>query len=206
VKQGGEVLFDDGITRLIHGDAKEVVPELGEIFDAVIFDPPRLGSLTMSAVDIARTLVPYTEGWIVHMAGGRQRDFWDMPKTQYRMPKSLLPEYNDNEFLIFVSTSGFVQGELGAPQLGDIEPYEPPDWCKVARHPELYRWLYSFMVPVKDGVVLDPCCGSGNSLIAAHEMGIRSVGIELNEDTARHIQRRLHDKYGCPEEQAIRSC
>jgi DNA modification methylase len=190
---GGEVLFDDGMTRLYHGDANEVIPTIGKIFDAVIFDPPRLGSITMSTIELARVLVPYVDGWIVHMAGGKQWDFWSMPNVPYRMPKLLLPDYNDNEYLVFVHPSGFTEGSLNAPNLREgIEPYAPPDWCKVARHPELYRWLYSFIVPIKDALILDPCCGSGNSLIAAREMGIRSIGIEWKENIARHIQERLN--------------
>ncbi|MGW8181921.1 MAG: hypothetical protein ACWGQW_24605, partial [bacterium] len=162
-------------------------------FDAVIFDPPRLGSITMSAIELARVFIPYTEGWIIHMAGGKQRDFWDMPRTPFRVPKVLLPQYNDNEYLIMVSTSGFTQGEISAPHLPEgLETYDPPEWCKVARHPELYRWLYSFLVPVVDGIVLDPCCGSGNSLLVAREMGIRSVGIEWKEETALRILDRLN--------------
>jgi len=193
MEKGGEVLFDDGMTRLFMGDANEVIPQIGEIFDAVIFDPPRLGSITMKAIELARAFIPYTEGWIIHMAGGKQRDFWDMPRIPFRVPKALLPQYNDNEYLVMVNTSGFTQGEIGAPQMkGELEPYDPPDWCPVARHPDLYRWLYSFLVPVTDGLVLDPCCGSGNTLIVARELGIRSVGIEWDEVRAHHIQERLN--------------
>ena len=97
------------------------------------------------------------------------------------------------KFVVLVNPSGFTQGHITAPLLKEsIEPYDPPEICDVARHPELYHWLYSFTVPVKDGLILDPCCGSGNSLIAAREMGIRSVGIECQEHRAQYIQGRLN--------------
>ncbi len=187
-------MFDDGMTRLYFGDANEVIPQLGEIFDGVVFDPPRLGSVTMSAIELARVLVPYTDGWIIHLAGGKQWDFWAMPNLPHRMPQPLLPNYNENEYVVFVHPSGFTQGAVQAPHLKDnLEPYTPPAWCRVARHPELYRWLYSFLMPQGDALLLDPCCGSGNSLLVAREMGIRSVGIEWNEETAHHIQDRLNE-------------
>jgi len=192
--RGGEVLFDDGLTCLYYGDAMEIIPSLGEIFDAVIFDPPRFGPVTMTAIDLANAFVPYVDGWIVHLAGGKQWDCWNMPNIPYRVPPVLNPSYSENDYIVFIHPSGFTQGELKAPLLReDIEPYTPPQWCHVARHPELYRWLYSFVIPAKDPVILDPCCGSGNSLIEARKMGIRSVGIEWKGHRARQIQRLLNE-------------
>ena len=188
---GGEVLFEDGGITLVRGDANEVIPSFREVFDFAIFDPPRLAPYHESVVELAKVVLDYTEGWICHTVGGKQRAFWDLPMVNQKMPKAFLPKFSDNEFLAMVSTAGFTQGEIGAPQLGDIEPYEPPDWCPVARHPELYRWLYSFMVPVTDGFVLDPCCGSGNSLKVAREEGIRAVGIERNKTRAVKIAEML---------------
>jgi DNA modification methylase len=41
------------------------------------------------------------------------------------------------------------------------------------------------------GIVLDPFCGSGSTLVAAQELDRRFIGIELNEDHHRTASRRL---------------
>lgn len=190
---GGEVLYEDERIRLFHGEAENVVPHLGEVFDLTLFDPPRPALYDLDVVRLADRLVDYTEGWICHTAGGRQKNFWSMEKTMFRVPEPLLPVYNDNEWLILVSTSGFTQGEIVVPELGEVEPYEPPEWCRVARHPEFYRWVYSFLTPAVEPFVLDPCAGSGNSLLVAREQGIRAVGVERDEHRAQKIAERLRD-------------
>jgi len=44
----------------------------------------------------------------------------------------------------------------------------------------LYRWLLERYCP-PNGTVLDPTAGSFNSIVAAHELGLTAVGIEMDE-------------------------
>jgi len=43
-----------------------------------------------------------------------------------------------------------------------------------------------------EGVVLDPCCGSGTTLVAAVRLGRRAVGFDVSPDAVALAQRRLH--------------
>lgn len=41
------------------------------------------------------------------------------------------------------------------------------------------------------GVVLDPFCGSGTTLAAAHKLGMHGIGLELNPDYAKLAEKRI---------------
>lgn len=54
----------------------------------------------------------------------------------------------------------------------------------------LLEMLMSACCPM-DGVVLDPFCGSGTTLVAAGRLGRRFIGIDVNPDAVRIAQMRL---------------
>lgn len=54
----------------------------------------------------------------------------------------------------------------------------------------LMRWLVRMVTP-PDGVVLDPFCGSGSTLIAATEEGFGFVGIEISPEYCKITLQRL---------------
>jgi len=41
------------------------------------------------------------------------------------------------------------------------------------------------------GIVLDPMCGSGTTLVVAKRLGRRWIGIDINEDFCMMAERRL---------------
>jgi hypothetical protein len=70
-------------------------------------------------------------------------------------------------------------------------PIELPETCIIAGCPA-------------DGVVLDPFCGSGTTIIAALKNGRRAVGIELNEsyiEIARNRIKRHYSLFSCGQDQ-----
>ena len=56
---------------------------------------------------------------------------------------------------------------------------------------ELMKYLIKLITP-KNGVVFDPFCGSGTTLIAAKELGFNSIGVELSKEYCEIIQDRIN--------------
>jgi site-specific DNA-methyltransferase (adenine-specific) len=54
----------------------------------------------------------------------------------------------------------------------------------------LMRWLVRLVTPL-DGVVLDPFCGSGSTLLAAAEEGVGFIGVDISPEYCGIALRRL---------------
>lgn len=72
---------------------------------------------------------------------------------------------------------------------GDVIRSSPtrPEEKRLAPHPSLkpqafMRQIVRAVLPLGQGIVLDPFAGSGSTLAAAEAVGYESVGIEINED------------------------
>ena len=52
------------------------------------------------------------------------------------------------------------------------------------------RWLVRLVTP-PEGVVLDPFCGSGSTLIASTEEGFGFIGVDVNEEYVHIALNRL---------------
>ncbi len=55
------------------------------------------------------------------------------------------------------------------------------------------RAIYSVMDERKDGVVIDPYCGSGTTLVAARILGHNFIGIEIAPEYIQYAENRLRD-------------
>ena len=55
----------------------------------------------------------------------------------------------------------------------------------------LMRYLLKLLAPQNNPIVLDPFAGSGSTLCAAKQLGIRHIGIELEKDYCNIAQKRL---------------
>jgi DNA modification methylase len=64
---------------------------------------------------------------------------------------------------------------------------------------KLMEYLIKLIMPPKDGILLDPFAGSGTTVLAAHKLGVRCIGIEKQQEycdianarLANHIQNNL---------------
>ncbi len=66
---------------------------------------------------------------------------------------------------------------------------------------ELMKYLIKLVTP-KGGTVYDPFAGSGTTLIAAKDLEVNSVGVELSEEYCKIIQDRI-DVVTSPLEQIL---
>ena len=90
-------------------------------------------------------------------------------------------------------TGGRAEGSAGLdnPRAGAGRTSEGRGNCHPTVKPiKLIRWLQRLTTP-RGGLTLDPFCGSGTSLIAAHLEGFRAVGCELSADYCDIARARL---------------
>jgi len=64
-------------------------------------------------------------------------------------------------------------------------------WHPTVKPLSLMRYLIKLLAPPGSPTLLDPFAGSGSTLIAAKQLGINAVGIELNEEYCEIARKRL---------------
>ena len=110
------------------------------------------------------------------------RSMWE-PWLLFRKP--IIGRVQDN--LRKWKTGGLRRPSLDKP-FGDVIVSRPtrPEERKLAPHPSLkpqafLRQLVRAILPMGEGIVLDPFAGSGSTLAAAEAVGYESIGIEKDE-------------------------
>lgn len=58
---------------------------------------------------------------------------------------------------------------------------------------KLMRYLITLVMPPKDGVLLDPFAGSGSTIVAAHQLGFKAIGIEKSAEYCKIARKRLEN-------------
>ena len=95
-------------------------------------------------------------------------------------------------------------GTGGLRRISEREPFRDVIECAPARgreraiapHPSLkpqllMRQLVRASLPLGEGVVLDPFMGSGATIAAAAALGVRSIGLEIDEECFRLAERAI---------------
>lgn len=180
----------DGIT-IYHGDCREELSNLS--FDVVLTDPPYGIRYRQPRKCAGRQSLRGDEAWTFERP---QVPFvvWGANNTS---------GYSDCGWLVWdkarYGADLFGDGELAATNAArGVRIFENP-WNRNHRvgwlgvHPTekpvgLMTWCLGFLPP---GLVLDPFCGAGSTLLAARELGRRAIGIEIEERYCEIAAKRL---------------
>jgi DNA modification methylase len=191
--------------RVVHGSAFDVLPDLA--WDVMVTDAPYGVGLgyddyddTVENLDLLiKGLTPYLQDARAFVFTGVQ--------NLHRWPQ---PYWT----LAWVTPSGASTGRYGfscwQPILGygmdvrlqdgagrypdtfmDYAPARQGDAAHVCEKPlSVMRWLLERVTRPGD-VVVDPFCGSGTTLVAARELGLDAIGVEMSEAYVERANRRL---------------
>jgi site-specific DNA-methyltransferase (adenine-specific) len=158
--------YQDDLTTLYHGDGYELAPLMRA--DLVFTDPDNPGVTAIPISENCETigLVICADnrasfGYQIGDLLFRRRFVAAHPKYRYLA----CHVYEDSNPLVLTETHVFGDGNERLIHPGQ-KPLDP------------IRWFLEVLNPI---VVLDPFCGAGTTLVAARELGIPSVGIEINE-------------------------
>jgi hypothetical protein len=58
---------------------------------------------------------------------------------------------------------------------------------------KLMRYLITLIMPPKDGILLDPFAGSGSTILAAHQLGFKAIGIEKSPEYCEIARKRIEN-------------
>lgn len=203
--------YQDEWVTLYHGDCRDILPSLAGQFDAIVSDPP---------YDIAYQHGARKGGKMLGMDGERiEGDDKPFDPAHLLAASSTLILWGGNHFASRLPDSrGWLiwdkrddgpemdqsDAELAWTNVSTTARKWTRRWSGAARggreqaegrlHTNqkpvaLMQWCLGFLPP--NTRVLDPYAGSGSTLVAAKELGIRSIGIEISERHCRTAAERL---------------
>lgn len=112
---------------------------------------------------------------------------WDKGHTR-PTPGRFVPQA---EYVIFGSDGPMDQREIYPPGVFSTSAPKGDDRIHPTQKPvEAMRWVLSIADPER-GPILDPFAGSGTTLRAAKDLGLKAVGIEVDERWCEQIATRL---------------
>jgi DNA modification methylase len=189
---------EDGIT-IYHGDCREILPQLGT--DAILTDPPYGVGAHNGIGKYGRIRSKGNPAWdvagvdLAHLPDV-QRIIWG--GNYFHLPQSRM-------FLLWDKGAGFAGRDFaeceqawcswdGNARIYRRDPLAHRDYVG-KEHPTekpipLMQWCVGrFPNPVS--VLADPYLGSGSTLVAAKNIGMRAIGIELEERYCEIAAKRL---------------
>lgn len=198
----------DGIT-IYCGDARDIAYSVAGSVDAVIVDPvwPNVPPGMLEGSDrphelfreIYRTLPPYKR-LVVVMRNDSDPRFLSAISPSDKFLQAMWLRYaavgHQGRFLtgneVAYAFGSWPKSQPGRRVLPAIAPCEgnpvPRKNHPCPRSLRHMRWIVGNW---SDGLVLDPCMGSGTTLVAAKSLGLPAIGIEINEAYCEAAVKRL---------------
>jgi DNA modification methylase len=198
----GEIYYQDEWATIYHGDCREVLPTL-EPVDLLLTDPPY-------GVNADRDRKSQKHGWVDYGSTGWDKErpsielielciskgsraivwggnffalaprggwlIWDKMQRDFSLSDCELAWTSENR-----ASRVFSFSRSAALQDGKQHPTQKPL--------ALMKWCIKQMLPC--GSILDPFMGSGTTLRAAKDLGIKCVGVELEERYCEIAAKRL---------------
>ena len=198
--------YDHAGITLYHGDCRELLPLLGE-FDLLLTDPPYgIGANKMTLGNRKGQVYRGSEDWdsepvsVDNLLHGpyTERVIWG--GNYFEVPPSRC-------WLVWDKGTGnndFADCELAWTDIDSVVKKTFKSWVGAnARerhegerfHPtqkpiEVMAWCIG-VAKKSPGSIVDPYSGSGTTLVAAKQLGLRAVGIERDETFCRRAVQRL---------------
>jgi hypothetical protein len=198
---------DDLPDEILVGDFREVLPRLSpRSVDLIFTDPPydtgSIGLYGDLAEQAARVLSPGSS--VIAYCGqhalpkileamSEHLRFWWVLSSQHQSAHEQRSLAGKRVFVGWKPLVWFVKDHNAAPAfVHDWATFPKPDksrhdWSQSLAEAE--QWIRE-LSPV-DGLVLDPFCGAGTTLVAARNLGRRTLGVEKDEAVARRAAGRL---------------
>lgn len=199
--------YQDALTTLYHADARAIADHLPR--PAVIATDPPYGirycaKATYGGRRGEQSIVGDETDALMRFIAER----WpDVPLAMFASPKMPSP-FVPNTTLVWDKGEGAGMGDLAMPWKPNWEvihirgrTWHGRRTSGVLRYPLRGRRTHPNEKPVEllaeliskapKGLVLDPCAGSGSTLLAARQLGREVVGVEVDERWAEVAARRL---------------
>lgn len=193
--------YQDNLVTLYHADCRNVLPDLAA--DLVLTDPPYgVDFHYASHVDTLeawKSLMDFLVPWIRDNA-----TMGILPSCQINQLSWIYDQHKPDWLICWYKGSpghsayiGFndwepllVYGKTKGLQMHDYF-YAQPESEKYGHPcPKPLEWAMWLLTRIKPVNVLDPFAGSGTVLRAAKELGIKSIGVEIEERYCEVIARR----------------
>jgi site-specific DNA-methyltransferase (adenine-specific) len=216
--------YQDDLVTLYHGDCRDILPNL-EPVDLVITDPP-YGINYVSNHNIGRGTTPITNDG-ARLSVALQRKVIPLLRTKHVLWFTRWDVWPDiwSELGPWFPLRGLLVWDKGHNGMGDLTHWGPsyeliasagygrttggrdqsiirfnaPSPAGRLHPTEKPQPLLRYLIgKLNAGTVLDPFAGCSSTLLAAADLGVKAIGVEIVEENCERAARRLQARHDNP--------